>query len=137
MSRSRRDVLGSLVTVGCFALAGCSSSLQQAPPGTLVIRNEHDVAHTVSIFVTTMASGSPRAERTYCTEGSTTPPAPYSGASWQYEVRFDVGADETVREDEFSPYAEHTVEVALDDTDCGTRSGTNTITPRLVGSSCW
>lgn len=70
-----------------------------------------------------MANERPQAETLYCTASSTTPPAPYSGASWQYEVRFDIGAGESVRQDEFFPYAEHTVEVDLDDTDCSTRLG--------------
>lgn len=123
--RTRRDVLGALLGAGCVALTGCSSSLQRAPPGTLVVRNDDDRAHAVSLFVTTMASTTPGADRLYCTGESTTPPPPYGGTAWQYELRYDVGAGETVREDEVFPYAGdgYHVTFELDDTDCETRGG--------------
>lgn len=89
----RRTVLAVVGATGSFVLGGCVLDLDPVQAGTLVIDNEHDQAHTVTVVV----SKTSESDEDIPPGGATPTTAPL----WKRESTFEVPAGGRVRKSEF------------------------------------
>lgn len=94
--RSRRGVLRTATVLGTSALGGCVFDPGGGPEaGALVLSNEDDESHTVTLAVTKTSENSDDAGGRY--DGASTPATPV----WRREDVFSIDGGERRRESEY------------------------------------